>query len=265
MTARYLVKKKNMPPIGPSLCRRHLKRVKQPTSLASPASGLPPLAPLSPVILHHFMKSPKKSPSLRDGNLNLAPLNEPSLNLFKSGSISDKEKKNPLLYNKYTNNSSRLLVSPKSSSGKIKRDYLPASKCVLVGMPNKLIPIKKHSPVSTQEWDNSIYAYNKKNTILLPSIDKMVIKLIKSYFNSYLAAVRGLNHSSELELSVYSKTYVSKPEIKHTNSKVIITIYRYMVNKDIEAREDIGAKEIGRKHIIPCRIVELKIEAEEKK
>lgn len=191
-----------MPPIGPSL---YLKRVKQPTSLASPASGLPPLAPLSPDSKKESMKPlrqiPKKSPSLRDGNLNL------------------------------------------------------------VGMPNKLIPIKKHSPVSTQEWDNSIYAYNKKNTILLPSIDKMVIKLIKSYFNSYLAAVRGLNHSPELELSVYSKTYVSKPEIKHTNSKVIITIYRYMVNKNYI----LPKVEIDYKDIIPCRIAEIKSIAEEKK
>lgn len=230
MTARYLVKK-NMAPIGPSL---YLKRVKQPTSLASPASGLPPLAP-QPLV-------PRRGLGI--------------------------DKKNPLLYNKYTNNSSRLLVSPKSSSGKIKRDYPPASKCVLVGKPNKLIPIKKHFPASTQEWDNSIYAYNKKNTILLPSIDKMVIKLIKSYFNSYLAAVRGLNHSSELELSVYSKTYVSKPEIKHTNSKVIITIYRYMVNKDMEIIEEYMGTLIPchlikftRKNIIPRRKFELETEA----
>lgn len=208
-----------MPPIGPSL---YLKRVKQPTSLASLASGLPPLAPLSD---------------------------------------SKKESMKPLLYNKYTNNSSRLLVSPKSSSGEIKRDYPSASKSVLVGMPNKLIPIKKHFPVSTQEWDNSIYAYNKKNTILLPSIDKMVIKLIKSYFNSYLAAVRGLNHSPELELSVYSKTYVSKPEIKHTNSKVIITIYRYMVNKNY----DLPKVKIDYEDIIPSRISEIKSIAYEKK
>lgn len=249
-----------MPPIGPSL---YLKRVKQPTSLASPASGLPPLAPLSDSkkeSMKPLLMLPKKSPSLRDGNLNLALAMHPSLNLLKSGQ-TDKEKKNPLLYNKYTNNSFRLLVSPKSSSGKIKRDYPSASKCVLVGMPNKLIPIKKHFPVSTQEWDNSIYAYNKKNTILLPSIDKMVIKLIKSYFNSYLAAVRGLNHSPELELSVYSKTYVSKPEIKHTNSKVIITIYRYMVNKNYGLPE----VKIDYEDIIPCRISEIKSIAYEKK
>ena len=246
MTARYLVKK-NLPPIGPSL---YLKRVKQPTSLASPGSGLPPLAP-QPLVPPFTTTVVKSSYPLGDGGLGI-------------------DKKNPLLYNKYTNNSSRLLVSPKSSSGKIKRDYPPASKCVLVGMPNKLIPIKKHSPVSTQEWDNSIYAYNKKNTILLPSIDKMVIKLIKSYFNSYLAAVRGLNHSSELELSVYSKTYVSKPEIKHTNSKVIITIYRYMVNKGyIIDREYVGSFpwhliEFTRKNIIPRIKFELKEEAKKK-
>jgi len=245
MTARNLVKKKNMP-IAPSL---YLKIEKQPSSLVSPDSKKESMKP--------YCSIPKKSPSLRNGDLNLALGMEPSVSYPSEGRI----KKNPLLYNKYTNNSSRLLVSPKSSSAaaaKIKRDNPPASKCVLVGMPNKLIPIKKHFPVSSQEWNNSIYSYNKKNTILLPSIDKMVIKLIKSYFNSYLAAEKGLNHSPELELSVYDKTYVSKPEIKHTNSKVIITIFRYMVNKKYKESQ-------GYKNVIPRIRDEIKNIAKEKK
>ncbi len=213
--------KKNILPIqlGSSLKRINNKK---PTSPASPASGFPALAP---------------------------------------GSPNSKKESSPLLYNKYTNNSIRLLVSPARSraehnsatdvrimeagrpkSEKIKRDYPPASgypKCVLAnanangGGANKLIPVKKHFPVSTQEWDNSIYAYNIKNTILLSAIDKMVIKLIKSYFNAYMAAAskKRLNRSPKLNLSVLNKRYVSKPEIKHTNSKVIITIYKYISKK----------------------------------
>lgn len=151
-------------------------------------------------------------------------------------------KKSPLLYNKYTNNSTRLLVSPASGY----------PKCVLAnanangGGANKLIPVKKHFPVSTQEWDNSIYAYNIKNTILLSAIDKMVIKLIKSYFNAYLAAKKRLNRSPKLNLSVLNKRYVSKPEIKHTNSKVIITIYKYISKKYMEKLKKIQSQRKSR-------------------
>jgi hypothetical protein len=87
---------------------------------------------------------------------------------------------------------------------------------------NGLPVIKKHFPAATKEWNNSVYAYNSKRTILLSAIDKIVKKLIKSYFNSYFLSTPKIR-----ELSVLNKVYVSKPEIKHTNSKVIITIYKY--------------------------------------
>jgi hypothetical protein len=45
---------------------------------------------------------------------------------------------------------------------------------------NTRVPIKKHNSPATLEWNNSVYAYNSKRTILLSAIDKIVIKLIKS-------------------------------------------------------------------------------------
>lgn len=86
-----------------------------------------------------------------------------------------------------------------------------------------MAPISKHFPSAIKEWDNSVYAYNLKETILLPAMDKIVIGLVKRYFNvNFLGA-----EESTPKLSVIDKTYVSKPEIKHTNLKVIITIYKY--------------------------------------
>jgi hypothetical protein len=70
----------------------------------------------------------------------------------------------------------------------------------------------------------------------------MVIKLIKSYFNAYLAAKKRLNRSPKLNLSVLNKRYVSKPEIKHTNSKVIITIYKYISKKYMEKLKKIQSR-----------------------
>jgi hypothetical protein len=72
--------------------------------------------------------------------------------------------------------------------------------------------------------------YNSKNTIFIPAIDRMVIKLVKSYFNANFM----LNKKRKFRFSVLNKIYVSKPEIKHTNSEVIITIFRYSssINKN---------------------------------
>lgn len=78
---------------------------------------------------------------------------------------------------------------------------------------------KTHFPPAIKEWNNSIYTFNPNLSISLSAIDKMVIKIVKSFFNAYFI----LNKN----LSVNNKIYVSKPEIKHTNSNVIITIYKY--------------------------------------
>lgn len=81
--------------------------------------------------------------------------------------------------------------------------------------------IKKHTPVNTLEWTNSVYMYNTKKFILLSAIDKIVIKLIKSYFNAYFLS------NKIRKLSVLNKITISKLEVKHTNSKVVILVYVY--------------------------------------
>jgi hypothetical protein len=85
----------------------------------------------------------------------------------------------------------------------------------------------KHFPPAIKEWTNSVFTYNPNLTISLSVIDKMVIKLIKSYFNSYYLEDVSKNHlpPKKRQLRVINKVYVSKPEFKHTNSKVIITLY----------------------------------------
>ena len=93
--------------------------------------------------------------------------------------------------------------------------------------------IKHYSPAN-KEWSGSIYAYNNSITKLSPISDKLVSKLVKGYFNSY---------SSILEAKVKKKRsrryrlirarlstnriLVSKAEVKHTNHKVLITVYIY--------------------------------------
>lgn len=106
--------------------------------------------------------------------------------------------KKSFLYNIYTNNNIKL-----------KTNFIS----------DKNIGFKTHYPPAVKEWNNSIYTFNPRLSISLSAIDKMILKIVKSFFNAYFT----LNNI----LSVNNKIYISKPEIKHTNSNVIITIYKY--------------------------------------
>lgn len=91
----------------------------------------------------------------------------------------------------------------------------------------------RHYPPANKEWINSIYAYNKNYSKTLPVADNIVNRIIRSYFSfsplnenkkSKLAAIR-------LKRLSLNKMIVSKSELKHTNDKVIVTLYIYNRNK----------------------------------
>lgn len=48
-----------------------------------------------------------------------------------------------------------------------------------------LVGYARHNPPANKEWSNSIYSFNKNTLKLLPVADKVIIKLIRSYFNLY--------------------------------------------------------------------------------
>jgi hypothetical protein len=87
----------------------------------------------------------------------------------------------------------------------------------------------KYLPPASKEWKNSIYFFNSNYLKNLPVYDINLNKLIKSYFNLYFNN-KFLTYkyiSTKLRrLSLY-KIYVSNAEIKHTSSKVTVTIYVY--------------------------------------
>lgn len=88
-----------------------------------------------------------------------------------------------------------------------------------------------HYPPANKEWFNSIYAYNKNTLKSLPVADKVVIKLIKSYFNFYSRKLEGKIKSKRLRTRIRrlstNRIFVSRAEFKHTNSKVTVTLYIY--------------------------------------
>ena len=93
----------------------------------------------------------------------------------------------------------------------------------------------KHNPPLIKEWSNGVYSFNKNNDKILPIADTIVDRLIKSYFSMIplhkgKKTKRTQRRTRRLSLD---RILVSKPEIKHTNSKVIITVYLYNKNKKI--------------------------------
>ena len=89
----------------------------------------------------------------------------------------------------------------------------------------------KDYPVSTREWNNSIYQFNNNTLALIPQATISTLKLIKGYFHTYNSTIESKLRKTRLlprlrRLSSH-KIYVSNGEFKHTNDKVIITLYTY--------------------------------------
>lgn len=89
----------------------------------------------------------------------------------------------------------------------------------------------KYFPSVIKEWKNNIYVYNSNNIKNIPMFNINIDFLIKNYFNLYFNnrfikhKLKSTNYKNN-RLSI-NKIFISKGEIKHTNSKAIITIYAY--------------------------------------
>src|SRR5271168_3313353 len=106
----------------------------------------------------------------------------------------------------------------------------------------KIIPLNKtkntlgsirYFPPVGQEWYDSIYAYNNIYSKSISTADKNLSRLIKSYFNFYLnnKLLYSKRILTRFRRLVINKIFMSKAELKHTSSKVIITLYIYNEEK----------------------------------
>ncbi len=94
----------------------------------------------------------------------------------------------------------------------------------------------KHFPSSVREWDNSIFLYNKNALPIIPNISKLAVKLIRNYFYLYNKIIEKKIRKDAIyrkyrKLSS-SRIFISKGEFKHTNNKVIITLYVFNKQKN---------------------------------
>lgn len=113
----------------------------------------------------------------------------------------------------------KIVLKPMHSSYKFKQKVIPRKE----KLPSK------HYPAAIKEWKNSVYAYNKKTIRSISVKDNMTNDLIKCYF--YLSNNKKLARSRRMRALIRKKTqrkiFVSKPEIKQTNDKAIVTVYTY--------------------------------------
>lgn len=103
---------------------------------------------------------------------------------------------------------------------------------------SKLIPFNvkinftgetKYFPPFSKEWKNSIYVFNFNNLKNLPLYNININTLVKNYFNLYFnhKFINNKFRSPRIKRLSLNKIFVSQAEIKHTNSKAIVTIYTY--------------------------------------
>ena len=96
----------------------------------------------------------------------------------------------------------------------------------------------RYSPPSSKEWRNNVYFFNANNMKNLPVYDFNVYFFIKSYFNIFFnkralknKVLRRYFYRKKQSIVrrplSFNKIFVSKPEISHTNSNAIITIFTY--------------------------------------
>ena len=107
---------------------------------------------------------------------------------------------------------------------------------------SKLIPFNtmisdvgpnRYFPASSKEWKDTIYFFNHNNVKNLPSNHVNINKLLTSYFHSSLNKAFVLSRYIALKRKKKSinKILISKAEIKHTNSKSVITVFIYNKEK----------------------------------
>nr|QNS38568.1 ribosomal protein S5 [Paracoccidioides sp. 'americana'] len=77
-----------------------------------------------------------------------------------------------------------------------------------------------------RDWKDSIYTYNKNNLKIIPRLNKISLKLIESYFNSYYLKQKNKARLNKYLTSKY-RIFLSNLELRHMNDLVQINVYYY--------------------------------------
>ena len=110
-------------------------------------------------------------------------------------------------------------------------------------LPDKILNSKvgknKLFSPANKEWKNSTYAYNKNSIRSISILDKMAGKMIKGYFNlsNRKKIARSKRMRTLIRRSTVKRLFVSRPEIKQSADKVMITVYTFDREKQFYIRK----------------------------
>jgi hypothetical protein len=121
------------------------------------------------------------------------------------------------------------------------------SNYTLLNKYNKSITIKDeinkanniiYYPSSNKEWSNSVYSFNKNYTKIIVTNFRIINNLFRSYFNMFEKKIKILYKRRRVTKRRYSanKVYISKAELKHTNTSITIILFIYNKKKSIMER-----------------------------
>jgi len=87
----------------------------------------------------------------------------------------------------------------------------------------------RHYTPAVQEWLNSIYTFNKNTIKSIPTADKNIMRLLKTYSNMEfsLKDIKTKYIPVRFKLLSANKTFVGLSSFKHTNEALIITYHVY--------------------------------------
>jgi len=147
------------------------------------------------------------------------------LNILKNKQHSFKDKS--LNTNYITENNNKM-------QSNFKRDEYNNITFYTSSSPSGLVPLlgKAHEGTS-KEWLTSVYSYDKSYIKSLISCDAVLNKLLRSYCNMLQDKIKILfkrRRDNKIRYSA-NKIYASRAELKHTNTKLFITLYIYNKQK----------------------------------
>ena len=95
----------------------------------------------------------------------------------------------------------------------------------------KLVGVTKYFPPATHEWKDSIYTFNKNTSKIFPVANNYIFNIIKSYLNMFSKILDKRNRIPRMrkwKRRRYGRQiWISKPELKYSNEKIIINLYVY--------------------------------------
>lgn len=111
------------------------------------------------------------------------------------------------------------------------------STIVKFNIKKSLIGKNVYLPSFSKEWKNTVYSFDKNTLSNIPTFTQNINTIFKSYFNLFFKDYKDIEMSKFIMLkrrrNLLRRIFISNSEIKHTNDKMIITLYTLNRERDI--------------------------------